>query len=186
MPRTMLRDDQWERFTFLLQRKRSDRGRSANNNLLSVEAVLWIGHIGSLLCDLPVEFGPWNSAYVLFARWSGKQIWHKVFAVLRQDADFEEVYLDSTVVRAHQYRRMPLKKWAQVRGHSRDGLTTKAHPCVEELGQLMTAFLLVGKCTMLHRHQLCLLTSNPTRYWPMKPMMPAPCCWVLQKNRPKQ
>ena len=55
---------------------------------------------GSTWRDSPLAFGPWNSVYVRFARLSDKQVWHKVFAVLRQDADFEVVYLDSTVVRA--------------------------------------------------------------------------------------
>ena len=110
MPRTILRDDQWERIAFLLQGKPGDCGRNGNDNRLFVEAVLWVGRTGSPWRDLPVEFGPWNSAYVRFARWSDKQIWHKVFAVLRQDADFEEVFLDSTVVRAHQHAAGAAKK----------------------------------------------------------------------------
>lgn len=110
MPRTILRDDQWARIAFLLHGKPGDSGRSGNDNRLFVEAVLWVGRTGSPWRDLPVEFGPWNSAYVRFARWSDKQVWHKVFAVLRQDADFEEVFLDSTVVRAHQHAAGAAKK----------------------------------------------------------------------------
>ena len=110
MPRTILRDDQWERIAFLLHGKPGDSGRTGNDNRLFVEAVLWVGRTGSPWRDLPVEFGPWNSAYVRFARWSDKQVWHKVFAVLRQDADFEEVYLDSTVVRAHEHAAGSAKK----------------------------------------------------------------------------
>ena len=110
MPRTILRDDQWERIAFLLQGKPGDSGRTGNDNRLFVEAVLWVGRTGSPWRDLPVEFGPWNSAYVRFARWSDKQVWHQVFAVLRQDADFEEVFLDSTVVRAHQHAAGAAKK----------------------------------------------------------------------------
>ena len=37
-------------------------------------------------------------------------VWHKIFAVLREDADFEEVYVDSTVVRAHQHAAGAAKK----------------------------------------------------------------------------
>ena len=110
MPRTILRDDQWERIAFLLHGKPGDSGRTGNDNRLFVEAVLWVGRTGSPWRDLPVEFGPWNSAYVRFARWSDKQVWHQVFAVLRQDADFEEVFLDSTVVRAHQHAAGAAKK----------------------------------------------------------------------------
>ena len=106
----MLRDDQWARIVLLLQGKPGDRGRSGANNRLFVEAVLWIARTGSPWRDLPTEFGPWNSVYVRFARWSDKQVWQNVFAVLRQDADFEEVFLDSTVVRAHQHAAGAAKK----------------------------------------------------------------------------
>ena len=99
----LLRDDQWARIEKLLQGKVGDRGRSGANNRLFVEAVLWIARTGSPWRDLPMEFGPWNSVYVRFARWSDKNVWQNVFAVLREDADFEEVFLDSTVVRAHQH-----------------------------------------------------------------------------------
>lgn len=37
-------------------------------------------------------------------------MWLKVFAELRQDADFEEIFLDSTVVRAHQHAAGAAKK----------------------------------------------------------------------------
>ena len=106
----MLRDDQWARIEPLLQGKPGDRGRSGANNRLFVEAVLWIARTGSPWRDLPTEFGPWNSVYVRFARWSDKQVWENVFAVLREDADFEEVFLDSTVVRAHQHAAGAAKK----------------------------------------------------------------------------
>ena len=110
MPRTILKDDQWERIAALVQGKPGDSGRQGLNNRLFVEAVLWIARTGSPWRDLPVEFGPWNSVYVRFARWSDKQVWQRVFAVLRKDADFEEVFLDSTIVRAHQHAAGAAKK----------------------------------------------------------------------------
>lgn len=115
MPRTILRDDQWEQITTLLQGKPGDSGRHGVDNRRFVEAVLWIARTGSPWRDLPVEFGLWNSVYVRFARWSDKRVWQKIFAVLREDADFEEVFLDSTVVRAHQHAAGAVKK----KGHRR-------------------------------------------------------------------
>lgn len=108
--RTILRDDQWERIAPLLQGKPGDSGRKGVDNRLFVEAVLWVARTGCPWRDLPAEFGSWNSVYVRFARWSDKQVWLKVFAELRQDADFEEVFLDSTVVRAHQHATGAAKK----------------------------------------------------------------------------
>jgi transposase len=110
MIRMMLRDDQWERIEGLLLGRTGQRGRPAANNRQFVEAVIWIARTGSPWRDLPVEFGPWNSVYMRFARWSDKNVWQKIFAVLREDADFEEVYLDSTIVRAHQHAAGAAKK----------------------------------------------------------------------------
>lgn len=52
---------------------------------------------------MPEEFGPWNNVCKRFARWSKAGVWHRVFAELARDADFEEVFLDSTIVRAHPH-----------------------------------------------------------------------------------
>lgn len=106
----MLRDDQWKRIEPLLQGKAGDRGRSGANNRQFIEAVLWVARTGSPWRDLPTQFGPWNSVYVRFARWSDKQVWQNIFAILREDADYEEVFLDSTVIRAHQHAAGAAKK----------------------------------------------------------------------------
>lgn len=108
----LLRDDQWERIAPLMCGKPGDRGRRGVNNRLFIEAVLWVARTGSPWRDLPPEFGAWNSVYVRFARWYDKQVWQRIFQVMREDADFEEVYLDSTIVRAHQHAAGAAKKKA--------------------------------------------------------------------------
>jgi transposase len=110
MSRVWLRDDQFERIAALLPGKASDPGRTAADNRLFVEAVLWIARTGSPWRDLPAQFGPWNSVYQRFARWSRGGVWHRVFAHLAQDADFEETFIDSTIVRAHQHAAGAPKK----------------------------------------------------------------------------
>ena len=40
MPRTLLRDDQWDRIQYLLSGKASDRGVTAKDNRTFVETVL--------------------------------------------------------------------------------------------------------------------------------------------------
>ena len=110
MARMMLRNDQWKRIEGFLQGKVGDPGRHGADNRLFVEAVLWIARTGSPWRDLPSEFGSWNSVYVRFARWSDKDVWQRIFAVLREDADFEEVFVDSTIVRAHQHAAGAAKK----------------------------------------------------------------------------
>lgn len=119
MPRTILRDDQWNRIESLLPGKAGDPGRTGADNRRFVEAVLWIARTGSPWRDLPKAFGPWNSVYKRFARWSDNGVWHRVFEELAKDADFEEVFLDSTIVRAHQHAAGTPKKTARKRSGAR-------------------------------------------------------------------
>ena len=68
-----------------------------------VEGVLWIARTGSPWRDLPPVFGAWNSVFQRFGRWSRGRVWHRIFAALSDDPDFEYAILDSTIVRAHQH-----------------------------------------------------------------------------------
>ena len=110
MARINLREDQWERIAHLLPGKATDPGRTASDNRLFVEAVLWILRTGAPWRDLPEEFGPWNSVYKRFARWQKREVWTTVFETLASDADFEDVFIDSTVIRAHQHAAGAAKK----------------------------------------------------------------------------
>jgi transposase len=140
----MLSVDQYDRIAQLLPGKATDPGRTAADNRLFIEAVLWIARTGSPWRDLPPDFGAWNSVYKRFARWSRAQVWHTVFAELAGDADFEEVFIDSTIVRAHQHAAgAPKKNGDQAIGRSRGGLTTKIHALVDGLGML-ARFRLTG------------------------------------------
>src|SRR5450756_2313931 len=124
MLRRWLRDDQWQRLEPMLPGKASDPGRTAEDNRLFIEAVLWIARTGCPWRDLPAEFGPWNSVYQRFARWSEKGVWHRVFTELAQDGDVKAVFLDPAAGAAK-------KNAAQALGRSRGGLRTPIHALVE-------------------------------------------------------
>jgi transposase len=47
MPRTRLRDDQWERIKDVLPGNATDCGMTAKDNRLFIEAGLWIARTGS-------------------------------------------------------------------------------------------------------------------------------------------
>jgi transposase len=110
--RKRLRDEQWKQIEDMLPGKVGDRGRSAADNRLFVEAVLWIARTGSPWRDLPAEFGSWNSTYKRCARWSRAGVWHRVFAALARQRRFREVFIDSTIVRAHLHAAGAPKKTA--------------------------------------------------------------------------
>ena len=112
MNRKMLRDDQWARIEHLLPGKASDPGCTAKDNRLFVEAVLWILRTGSRWGDLPYELGNWHSTYFRFARWRDSGVWERMADVLGADADMEHLFIDSTIVRAHQHSAGAQKKRA--------------------------------------------------------------------------
>jgi len=114
MARKLLRDDQYKRIASMLPAQPGDSGRKSDNRLF-LEAVLWIARSGAPWRDLPPEFGEWNTVYQRFGRWSKKGVWHKVFAELAKDADFEEAFGDSTIIKAHQHAAGAPKKTASKR-----------------------------------------------------------------------
>ena len=103
MARRELRDDQWERIAVFLPGKATDRGVTAKDNRLFVDAVLWIARSGLHWRELPEVFGNWNSVFARYNRWAKNGVWERVFQALSGDPGFEYVLMDSTIIRAHQH-----------------------------------------------------------------------------------
>jgi putative transposase len=93
---------QWERIAPLLPGKAGDPGRTATDNRLFVNGVLWVLRSGAHWCDLPERYGRWKTAHKRFSRWSKAGVWDRVFADLIKDRDNQYLMIDSTLVRAHQ------------------------------------------------------------------------------------
>jgi putative transposase len=93
---------QWERLAPLLPGKVSDPGRSAADNRLFVNGVLWVLRSGAHWRDLPERYGKWKSVHKRFTRWAKAGVWERVFDSLTQDRRNEYLMLDTTLVRAHQ------------------------------------------------------------------------------------
>jgi putative transposase len=122
-----LTDDQWEKIRHRLPGKKSDPGRTAVDNRLFVNAVLFVAKTGIPWRDLPERFGKWNSIWRRFDRWCATGVWSKLSAVLGEP-DLAELHLDSTTIKAQhaaagsrllpaEKKRMPTRAvvWA-VRG----------------------------------------------------------------------
>ena len=93
---------QWKRLEPLLPGKAGDPGRTAVDNQLFVNGVLWVLRSGAHWCDLPERYGKWKSVHQRFARWAKAGVWERVFEALIDDAENEYLMLDTTLVRAHQ------------------------------------------------------------------------------------
>ena len=109
MRRFELSDERWERVKGLLPGNPGSPGRSAGDNRLFLDGVLWIARTGAPWRDLPERFGPWNSVFQRFNRWAKRGVWLRLFDAL-QDPDWEWVMLDATIIRAHVHAAGARKK----------------------------------------------------------------------------
>lgn len=110
-----LSDAQWERIKDILPGRKGTAGRTATDNRLFVNGVLWILRSGARWCDLPERYGKYKSVHKRFARWARREVWERVFADLVKDRKNEYLMIDSTIVRAHQQAATGPKKGAQTR-----------------------------------------------------------------------
>ncbi len=95
-----LTDAQWELIEDLLPGKVGDPGRTAVDNRLFVNAVLYVLKTGVPWEDLPDRYGKSNTIWKRFDRWCAAGVWERLAKALG-DPELEEVQLDSTTVKAH-------------------------------------------------------------------------------------
>jgi len=104
LSRRTLTDAQWARIEPLVPGKRGDRGRTATDDRLFLDAVLWLARTASPWRDLPPELGNWRTAHCRFRRWTHASVWEGLFKTLSQDPDdpdVEYVLVDATICKAH-------------------------------------------------------------------------------------
>ena len=100
----MVSDRAWRRLADLLPGRPGLPGRCAADNRLFIEAVLWIVRAGAPWRDLPPSFGKWTAVYRRFRRWALGGVWQRVADALNGESNGAiYVFLDSTVIRAHQH-----------------------------------------------------------------------------------
>ena len=110
-----LNEKQWNRIADLLPGRKETVGRTAADNRLFVNSVLWVLRSGARGSDLPERYGKYKSVHKRFARWAVSRVWDQVFRTLTQDVQNEYLMIDSTIVRAHQQAATGRKKGARIR-----------------------------------------------------------------------
>ena len=102
-----LTEAQWARLAPLLPRREAGAPRKDDRPV--VNGILWKLATGAPWRDLPERYGPWQSVYTRFRRWTRAGVWDRVFAAVQRQADaageldWELHFVDGTVIRAHQH-----------------------------------------------------------------------------------
>jgi putative transposase len=110
-----LSDVQWEQIKDLLPGRLESVGRTAADNRVFVNGVLWVLRSGARWRDLPERYGKYKSVHKRFIRWANSGVWEKVFHEIVRDRKNQYLMIDSTIVRAHQQAATGRKKGVRTR-----------------------------------------------------------------------
>ena len=113
--RLLLTDEAWAEIAPLLATLKSRAGSPpALSDRLFIEAVLYLARTGLPWRDLPEDFGPWDAVYNRFRRWARRGIWRQLWERLPTQACplTRHLFIDATIVRAHQHAAGARKKMA--------------------------------------------------------------------------
>lgn len=98
-----LTDGQWARLAPLMPGGcRGKRGPRTDNRRF-MNAVLWIARSGAKWRYLPERYGRYGTVKQRYYDWISRGVFQNIFKALNEDADFEWLSVDATVVRVHQH-----------------------------------------------------------------------------------
>lgn len=98
-----LSDEEWSRIETLLPPDNlKHQGRPPKSNRMIINGILWVAKSGAAWRDLPERYGPWQTVYSRFRKWSEEGVFEAVFVALGMDADYQDLSIDSTMVKVHQ------------------------------------------------------------------------------------
>ena len=134
MPQTKLTDEFWSKLKPILL----DTGIYDKPNLrITFEGMLYRVRVGCQWRELPPEFGNWNSVFKRFNEWSRTGKLNLIFKLLSREPDLEWLFIDGSIVKAHQNSSGASKKSEfgdHGIGKSVAGNTSKIHLAVDSSG----------------------------------------------------
>jgi transposase len=99
-----LTDEEWDRLKkYFPGRADGQLGRPRNEDRQILNGILWIVRSGAAWRDLPERYGAWSTVYGRFKEWQESGLFQKILSELGEEADLEDISLDSTCVKAHQH-----------------------------------------------------------------------------------
>jgi transposase len=111
--RLLLTDEAWAEIAPLLATLKSRAGSPpALSDRMCIEAVLSLARTGTPWRDLPADCGHWDAVYNRFRRWDARGIWRQRWEHLQAEdgSRARHIFIDATIVRAHQHAAGALKK----------------------------------------------------------------------------
>ena len=139
---------QWRKLRKLFPGKEEDPGRTAYDNRLVYEALLYMAREGCTWRALPEEFGAWGTISQRFYRWQEQGVFDSLFSTFIASRGINSLMVDGTIVKVHQHgtgaRKVRGTPEDQAIGHSRGGRTTKILAASDENGCLLNFLLLPG------------------------------------------
>ena len=116
--RLLLTDEAWEQLATILAWVKHPAGRPPElSDRMFIEAVLYVARTGIAWRDMPAEFGHWDAVYTRCRRWESRGVWRQLWEHLQRE-EFtvaKALFIDSTIVRAHQHAAGALKKMVVTR-----------------------------------------------------------------------
>ena len=102
-----LSETEWARLEPLLPPRKAGTRRQDDRRIIN--GIVWKLASGAPWRDLPERYGPWQTVYTRFQRWTLAGVWDRVFAAVQREADaagrldWTVHFVDGTVIRAHQH-----------------------------------------------------------------------------------
>jgi transposase len=132
MPRLMLTDKRWEMLLHLMKSTGRIYNKPEHRN--TFEGILYRLRTGIPWRDLPKEFVGWSSIFRRFNLWSKKGILSYLFKELAKYSDFYWVFIDGSIIGAHQHSTGAATTDSECIGKSLGGNSTKIHLAVDSSG----------------------------------------------------
>lgn len=102
-----LTDEEWERIEKLIPKNKM--GRPRKDDRLILNGMIWLARSGAGWEDMPERYGSWKTVYSRFCKWRDDGTLLNIFKTLNEDADMENLSIDSTTIKVHSHS-LGLKK----------------------------------------------------------------------------